>query len=84
MERNFQVPFAAAIRKEAGILTGAVGRITEPDQAEEIIASGAADLVLIGREMLREPYWALKAQQALDREPGWPVPYGYAVRAPTP
>jgi len=84
MERNFQVPFAAAIRKEAGILTGAVGRITEPDQAEEIIASGAADLVLIGREMLREPYWALKAQQALDREPDWPVPYGYAVRAPTP
>jgi len=80
--RNFQVPFAAAIRKEAGILTGAVGRITEPDQAEEIIASGAADLVLIGREMLREPYWALKAHQALDREPGWPVQYGYAIGAP--
>ena len=80
--RNFQVPFAAAIRKEAGIPTGAVGRITDPDQAEEIITSGAADLVLIGREMLREPYWALKAEHALDREPGWPLQYGYAVRTP--
>jgi len=80
--RNFQVPFAAAIRKEAGILTGAVGRITDADQAAEIISSGAADLVLIGREMLREPYWALKAEHALDREPGWPLQYGYAVRTP--
>jgi len=82
MAPGFQVPFAAAIRKEAGILTGAVGRITEPGQADEIIRSGAADLVLIGREMLREPYWAIKAERALDREPGWPLQYGYAVRGP--
>jgi len=78
--RNFQVPFAAAIRQHAGILTGAVGMITDPEQADEIITSGAADLVFLAREMLREPYWALKAQQALGQEPDWPVPYGYAIR----
>ncbi len=78
--RNYQVPFAAAIRKEVGIRTAAVGLITEPAQANEIITSGAADLVLLAREMLREPYWALKAQQALNQEPSWPVQYGYAVR----
>lgn len=77
--KNYQVPLSAAIRNEAGIMTGAVGLITEPVQANEIITSGAADLVLIGREMLREPYWALKAQQALNEDPCWPVPYGYAV-----
>jgi 2,4-dienoyl-CoA reductase (NADPH2) len=78
--KNYQVPFAAAIRKEAGIMTGAVGMITEPDQASEIITSGSADLVFLAREMLREPYWALKAQQALNQDPNWPVQYGYAVR----
>jgi len=77
---SFQVPFAASIRARAGILTGAVGLITTPEQANEIITSGAADLVFLAREMLREPYWALKAQQALGQEPGWPLPYGYAVR----
>jgi 2,4-dienoyl-CoA reductase (NADPH2) len=80
VEKNYQVPFAAAIRREVGILTGAVGMITEPAQADEIITSGSADLVLLAREMLREPYWALKAEQALYQEPNWPVPYGYAVR----
>jgi 2,4-dienoyl-CoA reductase (NADPH2) len=78
--RGYQVPFAAAVRKEAGVRTAAVGFITEPAQANEIITSGAADLVFLAREMLREPYWALKAQQALNQEPSWPVPYGYAVR----
>jgi 2,4-dienoyl-CoA reductase (NADPH2) len=78
--RGYQVPFAAAVRKEAGVRTAAVGLITEPAQANEIITSGAADLVFLAREMLREPYWALKAQQALNQEPSWPVPYGYAVR----
>jgi 2,4-dienoyl-CoA reductase (NADPH2) len=78
--KNYQVPFAAAVRREVGIHTGAVGLITEPEQADEIITSGAADLVLLAREMLREPYWALKAQQALHQEPAWPVQYGYAVR----
>jgi 2,4-dienoyl-CoA reductase (NADPH2) len=78
--KNYQVPFAAAIRREVGIATGAVGLITDPAQASEIITAAEADVVLLAREMLREPYWALKAQQALHQEPAWPMPYGYAVR----
>jgi 2,4-dienoyl-CoA reductase-like NADH-dependent reductase (Old Yellow Enzyme family) len=77
--RNYQVPFAAAIRAETGLMTGAVGLITDPAQADEIITSGSADVVLLAREMLREPYWAIKAQQALNQEPSWPRQYGYAV-----
>jgi 2,4-dienoyl-CoA reductase-like NADH-dependent reductase (Old Yellow Enzyme family) len=77
---GYQVPLARKIRHEAGISTGAVGLITEPRQANEIITGGDADLVFIGRELLREPYWALKAQQELGQEPAWPTPYGYAVR----
>ena len=77
--KNYQVPLSAAIRSQAGIMTGAVGLITESGQANEIITSGAADLVLLGREMLREPYWAIKAQQALSQDPSWPTQYGYAV-----
>ena len=79
---GYQVPFAAAIRERANILTGAVGLITEPHQANDIISSGKADLVILAREMLREPYWALKAAQTLEREPTWPAQYGYAVRRP--
>jgi 2,4-dienoyl-CoA reductase-like NADH-dependent reductase (Old Yellow Enzyme family) len=78
--RGFQVPLARRIRDEADILTGAVGLITEVSQANEIITGGDADLVLIGRELLREPYWAIKAQQELGEEPTWPIPYGYAVK----
>jgi 2,4-dienoyl-CoA reductase (NADPH2) len=78
--KGYQVPFASAIRAEVGIMTGAVGLITEPQQANEVITSGSADLVFLAREMLREPYWALKAQQALNQEPTWPIPYGYAVK----
>jgi len=78
--KGFQVPFARKIREEAGIATGAVGLITEATQANEIITGGDADLVLIGREMLREPYWAIKAAQTLGAEPPWPIPYGYAVK----
>jgi 2,4-dienoyl-CoA reductase (NADPH2) len=78
--KNYQVPFAAEIRKQTKMLTGAVGLITEAAQANEIVTSGAADLVFIAREMLREPYWALKSQAALNQEPTWPQPYGYAVR----
>jgi 2,4-dienoyl-CoA reductase (NADPH2) len=80
VERNYQVPFAAAIREQADILTGAVGLITEAGQADDIITSGSADLVFLAREMLREPYWTLKAQHALEQEPQWPTQYGYAVR----
>jgi 2,4-dienoyl-CoA reductase-like NADH-dependent reductase (Old Yellow Enzyme family) len=79
VEKNYQVPFSAAIREQAGILTGAVGLITEASQANEIITSGAADLAFLAREMLREPYWAIKAQQALSQDPVWPTQYGYAV-----
>ncbi len=77
--RNYQVPFAAAIRRETGVGTGAVGMIIEPHQADEIITSGAADLVFIGREELRDPYWPIHAQKALHREPNWPIQYGYVV-----
>lgn len=80
VSRNYQVPFAAAVRDRANIMTGAVGLITEPQQADEIITSGAADIVLLAREMLREPYWALKAQHVLNQEPTWPKQYGYAVK----
>ncbi len=48
--------------------------------ANEIITAGSADLVFLAREMLREPYWSLKAQQALNQDPSWPLQYGYAVR----
>jgi 2,4-dienoyl-CoA reductase-like NADH-dependent reductase (Old Yellow Enzyme family) len=78
--RGFQVPCARRIREEAEIRTGAVGLITEVQHADEIITAGEADLVFLGRELLREPYWALKAQQQLDGEPSWPVQYGYAVK----
>jgi 2,4-dienoyl-CoA reductase-like NADH-dependent reductase (Old Yellow Enzyme family) len=80
MGKNYQVPFAAEIRKEVGIHTAAVGLITEPEQANEIITSGSADLVFLAREMLRQPYWALHAQQTLHQDPAWPIQYGYAVR----
>jgi 2,4-dienoyl-CoA reductase-like NADH-dependent reductase (Old Yellow Enzyme family) len=78
--KGYQVPFARRIRDEARILTGAVGLITEPQHADEIITGGDADLVFLARELLREPYWALKAQHELGEEPAWPVPYGYAVK----
>jgi 2,4-dienoyl-CoA reductase-like NADH-dependent reductase (Old Yellow Enzyme family) len=78
--KGYQVPFARRIREEANIRTGAVGMITDPRHADEIITGGDANLVFIAREMLREPYWALKAQQALGEEPAWPIQYGYAVK----
>src|SRR5271166_638339 len=70
---GYQVPFAARIRAEASIRTGAVGMITDPDQARSIITQGDADMVLLARELLREPYWAIKAQQHFGEEPLWPV-----------
>jgi len=76
---GFHVPFAAAIRKEAGIATGAVGLITEAVQAEQIVGTGLADLVLIGRGFLEDPYWALHAARKLRAEGEWPLPYARAV-----
>lgn len=72
---GFQVQFAERIRKEAGIATGAVGLITEPKQADEIIHSEQADLVLLAREFLRDPYWPLHAAQELGQSFSWPVQY---------
>ncbi len=81
---GYQVPFAAAIREKAGIATGAVGAITEPDQADAIIRNGEADLVFLAKEMLREPYWGIHAEIALGAEPHWPTQYGYAIKAMLP
>ncbi len=72
---GFQAPFAAAIRREVGIATGAVGLITDPAQAEQIVATGQADAVLLGREMLRQPYWPLNAAKALGVDVSWPEQY---------
>jgi 2,4-dienoyl-CoA reductase-like NADH-dependent reductase (Old Yellow Enzyme family) len=72
---GFQVPFAEAMRREAGITTGAVGFITEPAQAERIIAGGQADVVLLAREFLRDPYWPMHAARALGATIAWPLQY---------
>ena len=72
---GYQVPFAEAIRREAGVATGAVGMITEAAQAERIVASGQADCVLLARAFLRDPYWAIHAAQELGAETDWPVQY---------
>lgn len=77
---SFQVPLARRIRAEAGIKTGAVGMITDAEEAQAILARGDADLVLLGRELLREPYWVISSQQQLGAEPAWPTQYGYAVK----
>ena len=79
---GFQVPFAERIRKETGILTGAVGMITEPQQAEQIITSGKADVVLLARAFLRDPYWPLHASRALGEELDPPVQYARAFPKP--
>jgi 2,4-dienoyl-CoA reductase-like NADH-dependent reductase (Old Yellow Enzyme family) len=75
---GFQVPFAEAIRRETGIATGAVGMITEAHQAEKIIAGGQADVVLLARELLRDPYWPLHAAKVLGAEFEWPKQYARA------
>ncbi|MFO7189052.1 MAG: NADH:flavin oxidoreductase/NADH oxidase [Pseudomonadota bacterium] len=72
---GFQVPFAERIRAEAGIATGAVGFITEPQQAEDIIAKGQADVVLLARELLRDPHWPLRAAHVLRADIPWPKQY---------
>ncbi|MFS8535367.1 MAG: NADH:flavin oxidoreductase/NADH oxidase [Limnochordales bacterium] len=73
---GYQVPFAERIRREVGIATGAVGLITDPEQANGILAAGQADLILLGRVLLREPYWPLRAAAALGVDTGlWPPQY---------
>lgn len=72
---GYQVPFAEEIRRKTGILTGAVGIITTPAQAEEIVSSGQADIVSLAREFLRDPYFPLHAAMALGVDVQWPVQY---------
>jgi 2,4-dienoyl-CoA reductase-like NADH-dependent reductase (Old Yellow Enzyme family) len=72
---GYQVEFAERIRREAGVATGAVGLITTAAQAEEIVASGQADLVLLAREELRDPYFPLHAAHELGADVAWPVQY---------
>jgi 2,4-dienoyl-CoA reductase-like NADH-dependent reductase (Old Yellow Enzyme family) len=72
---GFQVEFAARIRREAGIPTAAVGLITDPAQADAIVAQGEADLVLLARELLRDPYWPVHAAAALAEPATWPEQY---------
>jgi 2,4-dienoyl-CoA reductase-like NADH-dependent reductase (Old Yellow Enzyme family) len=74
-EPGYQVPFAKAIRKEAGIATGAVGLITDAKQAERIVAERDADVVLLARAMLADPYWPLHAAKELRVEMEWPKQY---------
>ena len=75
LKPGYQVEFAECIRKESGILTGAVGLITEAKQANEIIQNGQADMVLLARELLRDPYFPLRAAHQLGQEIKWPVQY---------
>jgi len=72
---GYQVPFAAAIRRDAGIPTAAVGLITEPVQAEHILATGQADAVCLARALLRDPYWPRHAAKALGVPMAWPNQY---------
>jgi len=72
---GYQTRFADQIRREAGIMTGAVGMITSPEQAEHIVATGQADAVIIAREFLRDPYWPLRAARELGQTIAWPVQY---------
>ncbi len=72
---GYQVAFAQQVRREAGILTGAVGMITDPAQADQIIRTGQADVVFLARQFLRDPYWPLIAARALGHDIAWPVQY---------
>jgi 2,4-dienoyl-CoA reductase-like NADH-dependent reductase (Old Yellow Enzyme family) len=77
---GYQTGFAQKIKKETGILTAAVGLITQPAQAEHIITTGQADVVMLAREMLRDPYWPLHAARSLGVDIEWPVRYERAKR----
>lgn len=81
---GYQVPFAEKVRREAGVMTGAVGMITDAKQADEIIRESKADLVLLAREFLRQPYWPIHAARELGREMAWPPQYLRAAPQGTP
>lgn len=79
---NFQVPLAEEIRENAGVAVGAVSGVTEPEQADAIVRNGRADIVLVGREFLRDPYFGQRAAGRLEDDAAsrWPVQYRRAVR----
>ncbi len=81
---GYQTRLAERVRREAGIPTGAVGLITEPVQADHIVRTGQADLVILARELLRDPYWPLRAARELGRPASWPVQYLRAAPADSP
>jgi 2,4-dienoyl-CoA reductase-like NADH-dependent reductase (Old Yellow Enzyme family) len=81
---GYQTHFSEQIRRETGALTGSVGMITEPAQADHILRTGQADLVLMARELLRDPYWALHAAENLGEKIPWPVQYLRAASAGVP
>ncbi len=72
---GYQTPFAERIRREAGMPTGAVGLITSPQQADHVLRTGQADVVIMARQMLRDPYWPLRAAAELRAEVDWPKQY---------
>lgn len=76
---NYQVPFAEAVRRDAGVPAAAVGGIVDPAQADAIVREGRADLVLLGRAMLRDPHWPVHAAERLGAPAPWPRSYGWAV-----
>ena len=81
---GYQVQFSSRIRNDTDMLTGAVGLITEPIQAEKILADEEADVVLLARELLRDPYWPLHAREVLDDDTStWPDQYARAAGIPS-
>ena len=77
---GYQVPLAERVRRDSGVPTGAVGLITEAKQADDIISEGKADIVLLAREELRDPYFPLHAAKELGVEVEWPKQYLRAKR----
>lgn len=75
VKKKYQVPFSEKIRSEAGIMSAAVGLITTPQEAEEVLEKEQADIILLGREMLRNPYFPLEAAAALEANVPWPNQY---------
>jgi 2,4-dienoyl-CoA reductase-like NADH-dependent reductase (Old Yellow Enzyme family) len=72
---GYQTPFAETLHRDAGVATAAVGLITAPEQAEHVVRTGQADLVLLARAVLRDPYWPMHAARKLGQEHPWPVQY---------
>lgn len=80
VQKKYQVPFSEKIKSEAGLMTAAVGLITTPEEAEEVLQKDQADLILLGREMLRNPYFPLEAAKQLGADVEWPNQYLRAKR----